>query len=326
MQAPRVVSALALLVLGCSDSASPAGPPSDPDFLDTRQSIRTPEDLLAKRAEFTEFVFGGPLPTRHPDSVEVIADQHYQGLAVERLVVVQEDFASIVYLIHPPQWTGGLALYHQGHSGDFRVHGASTIEALLAAGYQVLAFSMPALGMNEHPFPDRSHEHFADLDYPLAYFIEPVIVALNWADATYEYSIRIMVGLSGGGWTTVWTAALDERIDESYPVAGSWPHYLRERHPSPGSSGDYEQVITPNYLELYLMATFPGRSQLQVFNQDDPCCFEGDFALDYLEYIATLARSFGGDFDMFIDTSHRQHKISSEAMEKILERAAPGML
>lgn len=75
-----------------------------------------------------------------------------------------------------------------------------------------------------------------------------------------------MMGLSGGGWTTVLYAALDPRIMRSYPVAGSWPIYLR--FASPRDWGDYEETIpelykTVNYLEMYILGSYgEGRKQL----------------------------------------------------------------
>ena len=38
--------------------------------------------------------------------------------------------------------------YRCRHAGDFRVYGKDTIDVLLYHDYQVLAFSMPMLGMN----------------------------------------------------------------------------------------------------------------------------------------------------------------------------------
>jgi hypothetical protein len=286
------------------------------EFLESQQSIRNSDDLLARRAEVIELVFGGPVPTRLPDAVETITDQYFPDLAVDRLTIQTDDLTSIVYLIHPPEWAGTLALYHQGHSGDFRVLGNDTILGLLEAGHQVLAFAMPMRGMNTHPYPGRSHNQLAARDHPLGFFADPIVVALNWAQPKYSYSRRFMVGISGGGWTTVLVGAIDQRIDASYPVSGSWPHYLRERH---NYSGDYEQDAIPNYLELYLMATYPGRTHIQVFNVHDPCCFPGLDPYGYLQYVAFHASKLGGHFGILMDFQNTEHSISPEMLEAILE-------
>lgn len=129
--------------------------PATWDFLDSQQSIRNSDDLLEQRAEMIETVFKGPLPTRLPDAVEAITDEYYPGLAVERLTIETDDFASIDDLIQPPLWTGGLALYDQGHAGDFRTNSEDTIQGLLDARHHVLAFAMPMRGMNTHPYDNN---------------------------------------------------------------------------------------------------------------------------------------------------------------------------
>ena len=47
---------------------------------------------------------------------------------------------------------------------------------------------------------------------------------------TLGYKRVVMVGLSGGGWTTTVAAAIDPRIDLSIPVAGSLPFAMRTAH------------------------------------------------------------------------------------------------
>ena len=51
-------------------------------------------------------------------------------------------------------------------------------------------------------------------------------MAVNFAKAQ-GYSKIVMVGLSGGGWTTTVAAGLDPRIDLSIPIAGSLPFAMR---------------------------------------------------------------------------------------------------
>jgi len=287
------------------------------DFFDASQRIRTAEDVADTQDEMLELVFGGPLPTRMPDDVEATEDDAFPGNEIERIRVATDDLVSIAYLIHPDVWNGVLAIYHQGHLGDFRELGRETIVALLGEGFQVLAFSMPMLGMNTHPFETDEHSELQVRERPLEYFADPVIVALNWAEQAYSYRHRFMVGISGGGWTTVLVSGIDERIDTSYPVAGSWPHYLRERF---GYFGDYEERITPNYLELYLMATYPDRAQVQVFNEFDACCFGGLYSYDYLGYTSYRANAWSGRFEMFMDHDQVEHEISENVLREILER------
>jgi len=158
--------------------------------------------------------------------------------------------------------------------------------------------------------------------HPVKYFVEPVIAVLNFIEERYNFSLVSMVGLSGGGWTTTLAAALDPRIRYSFPVAGSLPLFLR----SSRDWGDYEQTVpelyqVTNYLELYVMGFYgEKRKQIQILNRYDPCCFSGEKAYFYGD--AVKSRSNNGDcgyFDVIIDDSHREHKISKRAMEIILD-------
>jgi hypothetical protein len=286
------------------------------EFFDASQRIRTSEDADEVRAETSEFVFGGPLPTRFPDQVQPTTDGYFPGHWIERVTVETEGLTSFAYLIHPFSWNGELAIYHQGHAGDFREFGQKSILELLAADYQVLAFSMPMVGMNTHPFETDDHSELDAREHPLRYFVDPVVVALNWAESTYSYSRRIMIGLSGGGWTTTVVAGIDQRIDASYPVAGSWPHYLRDVF---GSFGCYEERIVPNYLELYLMATQPGREQTQLFAELDTCCFSGLYSYDYLAYTAYRSNEWAGRFQILIEHGQLEHGISDYMLGEILD-------
>jgi dienelactone hydrolase len=68
----------------------------------------------------------------------------------------------------------------------------------------------------------------------MKFFVEPVILAINYAK-TLGYKRIVMVGLSGGGWTTTVAAAIDPRIDLSIPVAGSLPFGAGSVRSSPPS-------------------------------------------------------------------------------------------
>ena len=86
-----------------------------------------------------------------------------------------------------------------------------------------------------------------------------------------------------------------------------------------GYFGCYEERITPSYLELYLMATYPGREQAQFFNEFDSCCFGGLYAYDYLSYVSYLANEWEGRFQIVLDHGEFEHVISRYTLEEILE-------
>jgi hypothetical protein len=157
----------------------------------------------------------------------------------------------------------------------------------------------------------------------MKYFVEPIVLSLNYIDENYDYDSYYMVGLSGGGWTTVLYSAIDERISQTYSIAGSYPLYLRYEAKN---LGDYEQ-INPNLyqiannLELYVMGSYgDGKKLVQIFNKYDPCCFDGELYQSYEDEVKrTVSTLQKGKFEIYLDDSHKEHKISQNTLGVILK-------
>jgi hypothetical protein len=247
---------------------------------------------------------------------------------------------SRVRVFRPSIRNDRLVLYHDGHGG-YEDQDRAVVDALLARGYSVLVFDMPLIGVNaaeltvdlpNGPVTVSRHDHMAYLDpittgSPMRYFLEPVVVMLNeFAEPTTDVT---MIGRSGGGWTTTLAAAIDIRIDRSYPAAGSLP--LAVQFADEGAWGDWEQnepdlYGIADYVDLYVLGAHR-RRQLQVLNEFDPCCFRGDYRSIYLSQVqGAVSASGGGSFDVFLDAENRQHSISGAALEMIvseMERVPP---
>ena len=309
-------------------------------------TLNRPEDVLARRKAFIRFLWGDngfPSEKLPSEVVQDIKDPDFSSLEnlkrIDRLVVSMEyGLKSIAYHFIPQKGNGAAAIYHQGHRGKFAL-GLRTINAFLREGYDVYAFSMPLLGMNNQPVVMlrrfgkmliRTHQQMAFLNpyqgHPIKYFMEPVATVVNYMER-FHYDRLVMVGISGGGWTTTLYAAIDPRIDISFPVAGSLPQYLRSRDlVKNGTLGDYEQQVPAlyriaNYLELYIMGSFgEGRSQLQILNEFDACCFGGTGYTTYEDIVKEKVKSMGrGSYDVFLDSTHNQHQISPKALEVMSE-------
>tara|TARA_B100000929_G_C15313991_1_gene354861 strand:- start:59 stop:664 length:606 start_codon:yes stop_codon:yes gene_type:complete len=194
---------------------------------------------------------------------------------------------------------------------------------------------MPLTGMNSQPVVEIdgigkikliSHDQFRLLEAnsfnPMKLFLEPIQTNLNFLDKEYDFKQYSMIGLSGGGWTTVVYSAIDERISNSFSVAGSAPFYLRV---DLRDIGDYEQTNIDlyqnvNYLELYVLSAYgDGRKHVQIFNKNDPCCYSGNGHETYESVIKDRLLQLGkGDFQIVIDETHKEHKISNHMLDLIL--------
>ena len=63
-----------------------------------------------------------------------------------------------------------------------------------------------------------------------------------------------------------------------------------------------------------------GGNIFKFFNKNDPCCFSGNGYETYEFVIKDRISQLGeGNFQVFIDDSHKEHKISENALRIILK-------
>jgi hypothetical protein len=190
---------------------------------------------------------------------------------------------------------GKLVIVHQGHDptlvdpnpvsgGDGHLGLARAMNNLLLEGYGVIGMYMPG----DRPGDTSGNSHPTLIEHTpvtagsgLQFFMDPVLKFLNYAINTGLYTNYYMMGLSGGGWTTTVYAAIDPRIEMSFPVAGTVPLFMR----SCSSSGDAEDYFDhtfygiAGYQDLYILGSYGAiptggqRHQTQVLNRNDSCCF-----------------------------------------------------
>ena len=314
--------------------------------VDSLIKIDSKSDIDQKRNFLTEFFWDVGIQQQHdiyqnrlPEVESDISDSRYNDFQnlkhIDRLTVEMEyGINSISYLFIPEKSNEKLILYHQGHGGDF-ILGEDTIQFFLDRNFTVLASTMPLVGMNNQPVVEIdglgkikliSHDQLRLLEAnnfnPMKIFLDPIRINLNFIEMEYDFNRYSMIGLSGGGWTAVVYSAIDERISDSFSVAGSMPFYLRV---DDRDIGDYEQTNTDlyqsvNYLELYVLSAYgDGRKHVQIFNKNDPCCFSGNGYETYEFVIKDKTSQLGkGNFQIFIDDTHNEHKISNNAFDKIL--------
>ena len=296
--------------------------------------------LLQKRENLIDFIWKEDgFPTHFPNSIEQgISDRNFDDLKnlkkIDRITIeMKHGVNSIVYLLHPQELSyNDLIIYHNGHS-DYLHDGKKQIRFFLDRGYPVLAFSMPLAGMNNQPVMMldgsetklESHNQFKFLESdkfsPISYFVDPIAVSLNFIDKNFNYNNYHMVGISGGGWTTVMYPAIDERISHAVSVAGSIPLELRVHQ---SDKGDYEQTLPElyqiaNYYDLYVLGSFGADRKLtQIFNFHDECCFASkNLDLSYADEIENRLASLGsGEFEI-ISMLNSYHIIMGAALTHI---------
>ena len=312
--------------------------------LDSLIEIDDRSDIDQKRNDLIEFFWN--VDSLHrlqsaDQSLEVESDipdsryDDFQNLKqIDKLTIEMEyGINSVSYLLLPEESNEKLILYHHGHDGDFLL-GKDTIQFFLERNFTVLAMTMPLVGMNNQPTVEIdgigemklvSHDQLRFLEKnsfnPMKLFIHRIQVSLNFLEKEYDFKRYSIIGLSGGGWTGIAYSAIDDRISDSFSVASSMPFYLRvdER-----DIGDYEQTNIDlykisNYLELYVLAAYgDDRKHIQIFNKNDPCCYSGNGYESYEFFIKDKLVKLGkGSFQILIDDTHNEHKISDTMLEYI---------
>jgi hypothetical protein len=256
-------------------------------------------------------------------------------------------YSTAMHLLHPANTANArrLVIVSHGHCADynsrFNAGIGPLIDHLLENGFTVLAVQMPLHGWNRQTsfqLPSgavtaTNHDEIVNAlegkgGSALRFFVEPVVQGINHFLRIKPASSDVsMVGLSGGGWTTVLAAAVDPRIKLSISVSGSMPIYARRFYP--GSIGDAEQMLPAlyrdraSYLDLYALdACGEGRRHIQIGNQYDSCCFYGVSHSTWTANVKKAVAATGaGRYDFYLDSTHRQHQISSHAVEKAIDPA-----
>ena len=306
--------------------------------------IETREDINYRKTSLIKYIWKDQMPTKLPTSIEEnFIDENFNDVKnlkqLDKITIEMEHGVnSIVYFFIPHESNNKLIIYHHGHAGDFVLE-KNTVTFFLNNGYSILAFNMPLKGMNNQPVIETSdfgpvkfisHKQFPLLESskfsPIKYFVEPIALSLNFIDQNYDYDSYYMVGISGGGWTTVLYSAIDQRVSQSYSIAGSYPLHLRYEAKN---LGDYEQsnpniYRISNYLELYTMSSFGNdRKLVQLFIYNDPCCFQAELyeKFPYGNAIQDRLEILGdeGKFSVFLDDSTNQHEISEHTLNLILD-------
>lgn len=297
------------------------GPPDYVVSQDVRYKFSPPRDFNGLNAAREEL--GSILLSRSSYRLVVgtdISDHGYlfkdyvRGIDELKFVSLEGGPNSNVLHLRSRYPRGRLILFHNGH-GQSYYSSVFAVLFFLQNGYDVLLFDMPGCGVN------RAREHFHDSctayhdTLPvfdgsdksfLRFFVTPVVLSLDYLLRSSRFASIAMTGLSGGGWTTVLAAAVDLRIQFSFPVAGSLPLELRVYSFERGDSEQHSPSFYSrfSYLDLYLLGSaselIGPRSQLQIFFRFDPCCFAGDRATLYGSIVRQHSRRLNGDFDVRI--------------------------
>ena len=322
------------LALAVFMSTSPTGAPVDPlpaGWPDSALHVKDDASAAELRTSLIEQIWKcAGMPGRVADAVatDVGVDSLQSPIALQNIDRVDrytiKSYGSTVrpWLIRPRMGNNVLAVISLGHTQG-TLEGSSgsplLVQEALRRGNTVLLVPMPDGAVRGH---DMLGAHASAVFSPLVYFLDPGVIALNTYLAGNPQPARVVaMGISGGGWATTLLAALDKRIRSSFSVAGSLP--LAVRHKDRSDFGDWEQRLPGltydgsaqlEYLDLYLMGASDGRTQVQINNEFDSCCFAGRRHESY----APALTEINARWTFYLDSSHRDHTVGTFARSSII--------
>ena len=310
------------------DLASTPWPPID---VTKYMRIHNRDSAEEVRSNIVSFVWPSGRPLS--DSLTKQPDTAFPSTELWTLTM-KHGIVSRMYFVRAIKDSQCLFLYHAGHSVDPILR--PLVERFTSYGCDVVLISMPLYHINaDARFKSKSpHDElrvFETPDFsPFAYFIEPVVRAIDEATKQRSYARIGMAGLSGGGWTTAFVGAIEPRIKYLYPVAGSMPFALDVPPEQVGKRnvsslrGDYEQShsfyrTVTDYLDLYLLDVYgPGRRAIHFYIERDSCCFLGAASYAFSGQITQLAREItGNSLEFVVDTAAKRHEVSTTTLDAI---------
>lgn len=225
------------------------------------------------------------------------------------------------------QHSGKFAIFVHGHD-LLRLEAIATIERLLERGWQVIAMDMPLSGANSLDQSTRLYIHNdfsswpSDGFSPVALFLQPLkaVVDKIYREHGNERDLTVMlIGRSGGGWTSYMYGALDERVHYVVSIAGGMPmsQWLKEDRVK---ALDYEQLDPLIYgVVPYedIMPAAGSRAAFFVFNEHDPCCFRMSPDDPFVHYLETAGRTLDKPIGVYVDRDNTTHSFSDAAFAQL---------
>jgi dienelactone hydrolase len=313
-----------LLLLRSADSTFAAGdgyPSAAAVRQHARRAIWGRDDPFQRAADRT--------PALTPLARPIVGNVTRQATARSFTVPSVRGAASTVTWFAPARSIPGrFSIYHEGHGGAGVDIGADVIDWLLERGWQVIAMDMPVLGVNRAAARPglESHADLQSLDdgivSPIEQFLLPVksVVDAIMTTAAGSDPEVLLIGRSGGGWTTYLYAAVDARIDIAVSIAGGRPISARLDAPwGAAELGDYEQSVPHLYNVTShedLMLAAGSKAAFYVYNRWDGCCFRVEPDDAFVRYLRRAASASDKAVTVFVDRHHRGHSMSPRAFDE----------
>jgi hypothetical protein len=233
-------------------------------------------------------------------------------------------------LLYEPKKLADKAPVFLNVNGHDRVGKAADYKQILCinqAKQGFLVLNVEWFGMGQLNGAGYSHARMNQLDMCGGAGIAPFLLAVQrgfdllLAHPNADPARVGVAGASGGGWQTIFVAALDPRVTFCNPVAGYSSFVTRaEFHTDLGDSEQTPVDLGVKGDYALLTAMLAPRPALLTFNAKDNCCFAADHALPpLLDAARPIYRLFGKENDLRWQVNHvpGDHNFGQENREAL---------
>ena len=316
-------------------------------------SIKSPLDIKVLRKDLNKFIYGENLNSKNfnINIYRDIKDNRFNNLissnAIDKYILTwQNGLNSVAYHFKPKNSLNKLIIYHEGNRGNYFIDSEfgridsskKQIKYFLDQGYDVLALSMPTLGMNAKPIINIPNLGNIKIDKPyklsllknnnshyLKYFLMPPSKLAKLLSQENNFKSISMVGIGTGGWVTTLTSAVDTNINNSFSVSGTLPLALQNEDFGRSKEYNFENDLSIykrfNYLDLYILSSSGiNRLHRQIYIYNNNKRFAGNrFNLFYEDLASETSKLNISNFDIFVDFKSVAHDVSKEILIYINE-------
>jgi hypothetical protein len=214
-------------------------------------------------------------------------------------------FSRITRFVPEEHIKGRYAIYHEGHGESAMGTGAEIIDWLLERGWEVWGIDMPLEGINgvDQRQPLLNHDDFphvaADPSTGLRWFFQGIAAATALiAEDAPPGSTLMLVGRSGGAWTSYVYAGMDPHVDIVVNISGGSPASTQMdsslfHRPSP----HYENLLpylSDQVSSHDLLLAGGSRATMVFYNTNDPCCYRFKADHPWIRFVNSLDASGSG--------------------------------
>lgn len=164
----------------------------------------------------------------------------------------------------------------------------------------------------------------------LRIFLDGHIAVINHCMSRLGFKRVRLVGLSGGGWSAEWLAAVDPRITAVHSVMGSLPFSMRGAQGGPGQDGDWEQLPASGYWgaartsqeAIYKLACLePGRRLIKYHGDLEPVFPTSTLRAGLATMATDITNSVDGYFALSYDatTTTHDYTVGTGTLDQIVQ-------